>query len=264
MASTFWGDGFMDDDDDVGIGEQNDEKKPWEVGRDGLILLIDATRPMFQQHISDDDDEDENLSPFEKCMKCAKNVLMNKIISSEKDLIGVVLFGTSKRQNSSDFEHVFTLQELDMPDAPRVLQTEHLEAMASDDFDTEYGHSDDFALSDALWECSNMFANTTFKLSHKRILLFTATDHPHAGNRDLEKRALKKAKDLSDIGVGVELLHMGRGFDVGRFYCDVVNCDDGSTLVGNPAERFDELMSRVRMKENKKRVTARMLFNIGE
>jgi len=261
MAS-FWGDGFIDDVDE--ITEENNEKKPWEIGRDGLILLIDVTQPMFQQNQQqyDNDEEEENSSSFEKCMKCAKNVLMNKIISSEKDLIGIVFFGTEKKQNSSDFENIFTLQELDMPDANRVLQLERLEHGSGDEFEEEYGHCNDFALSDALWECSNMFANTTFKLSHKRILLFTVNDDPHAINRELQKRALKKAKDLSEIGIELEVLPMGRSFDVRKFYCDVVN-DENSVSVGNPAERFEELMTRVRLKENKKRVTSRVSFNLG-
>ena len=56
-----------------------------------------------------------------------------------------------------------------------------------------------------------MFANSTYKLGQKRILLFTSTDDPHAGNRELRKRALKKAEDLSDLGIDLELLHMKQG-----------------------------------------------------
>jgi ATP-dependent DNA helicase 2 subunit 1 len=37
-------------------------------------------------------------------------MLLNKIISSEKDLVGVVLYGTAKSQNKSDFKHVYVLQ----------------------------------------------------------------------------------------------------------------------------------------------------------
>ena len=39
-----------------------------------------------------------------------------------------------------------------MPDADRILKLEQMETdEAIDAFDTEYGHSDSFALSDALW-----------------------------------------------------------------------------------------------------------------
>ena len=98
-------------------------------------------------------------------------------------------------------------------------------------------------------------------LAHKRILLFTATDDPHSNNGELKKRALKKSKDLSDVGIEVELLHLGNGFNIHKFYRDVINEENFGSLA-DPAERFDELLTRVRMKENKKRATGRIPFNL--
>lgn len=96
------------------------------------------------------DNDDDKRTAFQKTLHCAKNVLMSKIISSDKDLVGVILFGTGKSNNSSDFPNVYDLQCLDMPDADRILQLEEMEK--SETFDTDYGgHSESFALSDALW-----------------------------------------------------------------------------------------------------------------
>lgn len=252
MAS-FWGDGFMDGDEDV--NEVSIEKKPWEVGKDGLLLLIDATKPMFTKYDGDD------LSPFQKCMICAKSVLMNKIISSEKDLIGIILFGTDKYKNSSDFKNVYHLQELEMPDAKRILEIESLENPVN--FENNYGHCDDFALSDVLWECSNVFTNSPFKLAQKRILLFTSTDDPHSDNKELKRRALQKSKDLQDTHVELELLHLGQSFDVFKFYNDIINEND-LILLANPSEKIEELLTRVRMKEYKKRATSRAPFHLKD
>ena len=36
--------------------------------------------------------------------------MTNKIISSEKDLLGVVFFGTDKDENKGGFKHVYVLQ----------------------------------------------------------------------------------------------------------------------------------------------------------
>ena len=103
---------------------------------------------MFVKGESDNDDD--KRTAFQKTLHCAKNVLMSKIISSDKDLVGVILFGTGKSNNSSDFPNVYDLQCLDMPDADRILQLEEMEK--SETFDTDYGgHSESFALSDALW-----------------------------------------------------------------------------------------------------------------
>jgi len=105
---------------------------------------------MFEKS-TDDNDEEEGV-PFKKCLHCARNVLMSKIISSDKDLMGVIFFGTRESKNSSDFPNIYNYQEIDMPDADRILQTEKLESeegIAS--FADDFGHADSFELSDALW-----------------------------------------------------------------------------------------------------------------
>ena len=145
--TSFWGDsgGFIDDDDENGEGNEYTATK-WEVGRDGMIFLIDFTKPMFvKQEL-----EDEDLTPFEICMKCVRNVLMSKIISSDKDLIGIIFFGTGKFKNSSDFLHVYNFQDLDMPDANRIKEIETMQQRLNK-FEEGFGHDDSFALSDALW-----------------------------------------------------------------------------------------------------------------
>ena len=52
-------------------------------------------------------------------------------------------------------------------------------------------------------------------------------------------------------------------FDVTKFYCDIMDEEDGTQLP-DPAERFDELMARVRMKEYKKRAVASVPFDMGQ
>jgi len=56
-----------------------------------------------------------------------------------------------------------------------------------------------------------MFASTTYKISHKRILIFTNTDDPHKNDQEKKKRAIRKAKDLSDLGIDIQLLHLKAG-----------------------------------------------------
>ncbi len=68
------------------------------------------------------------------------------------------------------------------------------------------------------------------KIGHKRILLFTNADDPHAGNIASQRQAKQKAKDLSDIGIDIELMHMtrpGKGFELSKFYqvsCCLYHC----------------------------------------
>ena len=44
----------------------------------------------------------------------------------------------------------------------------------------------------------------------------------------------------------------------------VHQADDDNTLMADSAEKFDDLMSRVRAKEHKKRSTGKVLFNLGK
>lgn len=244
--------------------EENDEGEAtgasWEVGRDGLIFLIDATKPMFTKV------EDGNESAFEICLKCAHNVLMSKIISSDKDLVGIIFFGTGKHKNLNDFENVYNFQELDLPDANRILELENLSSHGLNKFNDTFGHCNEFELADALWSCSNMFANSTYKLAQKRILLFTSTDDPHRSKRDVKNRAVKKAKDLADLGIELELLHLKQGndvFDVKKFYRDIISEEEFDGL-SDPTEKFEELLTRVRSKEFKKRAVTRIPLQLAE
>ncbi|CAG2194364.1 G22P1 [Mytilus edulis] len=106
-----------------GEDEENEEEEGQgytSTTKDGLIFLIDCSKSMF-----DSEDEDQE-SHFQLCIKCAKTTLQNKIISSDKDLIGVVFFGTDKAKNTSDFKHIYIYQELDQPGAPRILELEDM------------------------------------------------------------------------------------------------------------------------------------------
>ncbi|ELU12175.1 hypothetical protein CAPTEDRAFT_204722 [Capitella teleta] len=78
-----WGEDGESDEEEGGSGEGQ-----WQFGsRDGLIFLIDCSKAMFEKG-------DEEHSPFELCIKCAKSVIQSKIISSNKDLMAVIFYAT--------------------------------------------------------------------------------------------------------------------------------------------------------------------------
>nr|XP_006811758.1 PREDICTED: X-ray repair cross-complementing protein 6-like [Saccoglossus kowalevskii] len=161
-------------------------------------------------------------------------------------------------------------QKLDQPCASRILELEEfLENDDNNDFATRYGHSSDFHLSDALWTCSNMFSSSTQKIGHKRVLLFTNNDDPHADNIPLQRQAKTKAKDLHELGIDLDLMHMqspGKPFDIKKFYQDVIFMPDDEDLgvLPDPVEKFEELLTRVRTKDHKKRSMGRVSFKLGD
>lgn len=67
-------------------------------------------------------------------------------------------------------------------------------------FSDTIGHSMDYSLGEALWQCSNLFSNVKLKLSHKRIMLFTNEDHPHSIDSAKTTQARAKARDLRETG----------------------------------------------------------------
>ncbi|XP_070552798.1 X-ray repair cross-complementing protein 6-like [Ptychodera flava] len=260
MANWAWGYGDADDDDNE---EEEFSYQTRFGGRDGLIFLIDCTKPMFERH------GDEEESHFDLCIKCARSVLSNKIISSDRDLIGVVLFGTTAAKNDTDFKHIYILQELEQPCAARILELEEYLDDSNNNFAKNIGHSMDFQLSDALWTCSHMFSNSEQKIGHKRVMLFTNNDNPHAGDTGAQRQAKTKAKDLNELGIDLDLMHMqspGRSFDLSKFYQDVIFVpdDEDVSVLPDPAEKFEELLSRVRSKDHKKRSQGRVTFKLGE
>lgn len=252
------------DEWDINLSENEDEDdsglaQVYDGSREALIFLIDANKAMF-----DKGPEDE--IPFETCVKCAKTVMQSKIVSNDRDLIGVVFFGTDK-SSEEEFKNVFVFQDLKQPGAEKILQLEKLlESLENEEFEKNYGHNGHYLLSDAFWTCLNLFNKCTPRPKHKRILLFTNDDSPHPDNSQHQKQALSKAEDLRHNGVELILMHMDRGqnqFDAKIFYKDVVTDDDESEIPDS-SDQFDELLTRVRIKSHKKRMLKRMPLVISE
>ncbi|KAJ7370949.1 X-ray repair cross-complementing protein 6 [Desmophyllum pertusum] len=161
-----------------------------------------------------EEDDADNADPDQQC---AVSVLKNKIISSDKDLIGVVFFGT----------------ELDFPDARRILDLENF-----------------------LEGCSQ-------KIGHKRVMLFTNNDNPHADDPALQRQAKTKSRDLSEIGIAIELMHIQPSDHA--LIQDVIHMDeDEGGILPDPAEKFEELLTRVQKKEQKKRTTTTLPFMLAD
>ncbi|GFS25608.1 X-ray repair cross-complementing protein 5-like [Elysia marginata] len=250
--------GDEEEEDEEGSGYQ-----AWGNQRDGLIFLVDASKSMF-----DAPDDDDCL--FQLTLKIVKTTMQNKIISSEKDVIGTVFFGTEKKDNPSDFKNIFVYQSLEQPGAQRILDLEKFEEDGIKEFSKQFGHSATFSLSEALWTCMNMFskAEGSQKMGSKRIMLFTNNDNPHAGSAHMRQQAEAKAGDLYNNGIDLELMHLqnpGESFDISKFYKPLLYMDDDElTELPDPAERMEELLRRVRSKDHKKRALRRIPFSLAD
>ncbi|XP_069855743.1 X-ray repair cross-complementing protein 6 [Dipodomys merriami] len=231
-------------------------------GRDSLIFLVDASRAMFE---SDSGDE---LTPFDMSIQCIVSVYTNKIISSNRDLLAVVFYGTEKDKNSVNFKNIYVLQELDNPGAKRVLELDRFKGQqGKTHFQELIGHGSDYSLSEVLWVCANLFSDVQVKMSHKRIMLFTNEDDPHGNDSAKASRARTKASDLRDTGIFLDLMHLKKpgGFDISLFYRDIISVaeDEDLGVHFEESSKLDDLLRKVRSKDTKKRVLSRLKFKLN-
>ncbi|XP_066452534.1 X-ray repair cross-complementing protein 6 isoform X2 [Eleutherodactylus coqui] len=261
-----WGSYYNKEEDDEDE-EQEDGggslQESYYGGRDSIIFLIDASKPMFKSMTNED------LTPFDIALQCTRSVYTSKIISSHQDLLSVVFFGTKESKSAGSFKHLYVLHDLDTPGARRVLDLDkYREEKGRACFSETIGHSSDFSLGEALWLCTTLFSNIKMKMSHKRIMLFTNEDNPHANESAKITQAITKAKDLLDAGIFLDLMHLEKegGFDISLFYRDIVNTDDDEDLgvQFKASQKLDDLMRKVRAKESKKRSLCRIPLKLGD
>ncbi|KAJ6658970.1 hypothetical protein lerEdw1_019607 [Lerista edwardsae] len=257
---------YYKNEEDEGEEEQDEEGETIGEykysGRDTLLFLVDASKAMFDSY-------DNNLTPFEMTIQCIQNVYTNKIISHDRDLVGVVFYGTDQHKNSVDFKHIYVLQDLDNPGAKRVLELgKYKGEQGSALFHKSFGHNADYSLGEAFWVCSNLFSDVRLKMSHKRIMLFTNEDNPHGQDSVKAKFARTKAADLRETGIYLDLMHLKKpgGFDISLFYRDIINTaeDEDLGVQFDESGKLEDLMKKVRAKETRKRALARLNLYLGK
>lgn len=226
-----WNSYFHDDDDGDDDKEEGEESGGdyKHTGRDSLVFLVDASKEMF---IKGEDGEPSN---FDMTMQCVRSVYTSKIISSDKDLVALVFYGTEHSKNPrNSFKHVYIYHDLDSPGAKRVQDVESLRGEEGARLAAETLGSGQTSLGDALWCCSNLYSDIKLRLSHKRLMIFTCRDSPHGGDSTRDRQARTKAVDLKETGVIIDLMHLIKpgGFDVSLFFCDIVSPPEDESELG--------------------------------
>lgn len=212
--------------------------------------------------------------PWVSAVRCASRTMKNKIISSEDDLIGVMFYNTGKDRNVANFKGIYQLQKLDVPDAERIKELEDFVKDPSLFQRNISSATEETVLGNVFWACSSLFGPLKRKPGSKRVFLFTNNDEPHAGNVGMQRAAKIRARDLSDLGIFVELFELnrtGQQFNLACFYTDVLplplDQDDetiSTSYTAESSEKFAELMAKVRRRESRKRALGKMPMVFGE
>ncbi|XP_015243035.1 PREDICTED: X-ray repair cross-complementing protein 6 [Cyprinodon variegatus] len=233
-------------------------------GRDSLVFLVDASKEMFIKG------EDGRPSNFDMTMQVVRSVYTSKIISSHRDLVALVFYGTEQCKNPrNSFKHVYVYHDLDEPGAKRVQEVDALRGEKGAQLAAQTLGSGETSLGDALWCCANLYSDIKLRLAHKRLMIFTCRDNPHEGDSVKDRQARTKASDLKETGVFIDLMHLIKpgGFDVSLFFRDIVSPPEDDSELGlqlEPCDKLEDLQKRVRARETKRRALARLSLSLGD
>ncbi|CUG90337.1 KU70 protein, putative [Bodo saltans] len=213
---------------------------PIKAERDAVLFLVDCSSSMFRKIESAEMDAEATpgsyLSPFTRAIQCALSFYQEKVVTSDKDLVSLLLYNTRKKLNLYEFQGVYVFHEFDCPGAARVQELQVLSRAGSGDvnvhkeFSEHIGHGAPRAvlLSEAFWAAQHMFHNLRSRaIGFRRVFLFTDCDDPCAGIPMERERCFARMKDLHDAGVALEVF--AHGADV---VSSAVGGGGGSSTVG--------------------------------
>ncbi|KAI9252347.1 SPOC like C-terminal domain-containing protein [Phascolomyces articulosus] len=239
-------------------------------GHDRILFLIDCG-PSMQTP------QENGEIPVKVAFDCVKSVMLNKVFSNDVDEVGVILFGTASQNNAPSHEHIYVLQDLDVPSAQKIKDAEAFGSAGQRDLKSEFGvATEEFPLGNVFWTCMEIFSEKAKKSGTRRVFMITDQDHPHTTNENLRNAAIQRAKDLGEIGVDIELFGLNTGgnlFDESLFYNEILNAskDDSEESIGREvrapkggSNNLDELLERVRRKRPMKRSGFRIPLRLAD
>lgn len=170
-------------------------------------------------------DEDSALSA---ALKCAYQLMQQRIIAQPKDMMGVLLFGTEKSKfrdestGRTGYPHCYLFTDLDVPSAEDVKALRSLAEDEDEDLkDILVPSEEPLVMSNVLFCANQIFTTNAPNFGSRRLFIITDNDDPHAGDKQARSAAAVRAKDLYDLGVTIELFpvsHEDKKFSMSKFY----------------------------------------------
>lgn len=113
------------------FGMSEKEVEEMKQNKDSVIFLIDCLKTMHEKNPHNGKDHQTNL---EQILKACHSFMKTKIITSDNDKIGIVLYGCNQTNNSLNFKNIYVFQKLDGPDATTIKKLETKIGTFSKDF----------------------------------------------------------------------------------------------------------------------------------
>ncbi|KAF2808784.1 ATP-dependent DNA helicase II subunit 1 [Mytilinidion resinicola] len=218
--------GEEEEDDD----EEEADESGYKTVKDAVLFAIDVSDSMLRRPPPSDDKKADRDSPTSAALKCAYQLMQQRIISHPKDMMGILLFGTEDTRfdeiNSGDqsYPHCYLLADLDVPEASDVKRLRSLVEDEEEAAKLLVPAKEGVTMANLLFCANQIFTTRAPNFSSRRLFLVTDNDNP-AADKGAKDNAITRARDLYDLGVIIELFPIskpGVGFDRAKFYDDLV------------------------------------------
>lgn len=182
---------------------------------------------MLERPPESQDRRTERDSPTSAALKCAYQLMQQRIISNPNDMMGILLFGTEQtdlKDGDTTFQHCYLLADLDVPSAEDVKR---LRDLVENDEEAEQilkPSKDGASIATVLFCANQIFTTKAPNFSSRRLFLVTDNDYPVKAKADKDS-SVTRARDLYDLGCTIDLFPISQpdhSFDRSKFYDDLV------------------------------------------
>ncbi|KAI3329421.1 ku70 protein [Xylariaceae sp. AK1471] len=271
------------DEEDEEDEEDEFTESHYKAQKDALIFAIQVSESMLRPPPKSEDKKADKDPASLTALKCAYQVMQQRIISNPKDMIGIILFGTEKSNIPENVGKVqnsncYLLTDLEVPAADDVKALRGL---------VEEGENIDEILAPSkqpadmvilLRMAQFLFQTKAPNFGSRRLFIITDNDDPCAGiKKNPSWDPATGAKDIHDLGCTIELFPITRGdtkFDTGKFYDDIIYRDPvldeanprrvAPSKSGDGLDLLHSLVSNINSRQTPKRAYfSNMPFEIG-
>lgn len=202
----------------------------YKAQKDAILFAIDVSETMLAPPPPSDSKKADKDSATSAALKCAYQIMQQRIISNPHDMMGVLLFGTEKSKFQDENEnsrgglaypHCYLLADLDIPAASDVKALKNVVEDENEAASLLVPTKEAVPMSNLLFCANQIFTTKAPNFGSRRLFIITDQDDPHANDKKMRSAAAVRAKDLYDLGVIIELFPISRPdheFDRTNFY----------------------------------------------
>ncbi len=200
----------------------------YKAQKDAVIFAIEVSDSMLEPPEPSVNKKADKDSAVSAALKCAYQIMQQRIISNPKDMMGILFFGTEKTKfqdengrNNLSYPHCYVYIDLNIPSADDVKALKDLVEEGEDPDGILFPSRERVVMSSLLFCANQMFLMNAPNFGSRRLFIITDKDDPHPNDKEAKSYASTRAKDLYDLGATIDVFPISRGdskFDLTKFY----------------------------------------------